>query len=402
MSVWCLTQSPRVGAAAAAAPPPRRPAFPTPHRSTPLPLRAQALALLESLCPSSASGDPGWAAERHRLQLLGLSASAADGRKDTVTTLLDAGAMHPVQLQLSGLPDAFQQYSGPYYRVEAPPERRLSFGRPVYRSGGCWLFFAEDAGNEKGETAREGAAPTAQWIVGREEDVGRTHGWMYVDDEAASPELIRAEWQLGRGRSTRAARRRRRRDGGPTARRRRAARGAAARMCRCSRPPSSPARPSRRPLRGVGRPARVHHAAPQGVQALRRTRRRRAPAPPTEPDIESPLLLAARGSAGAAPVVQLFTAEGFTDYRALGAAATHTVRIGLLEAALLRHADFVLVHDLFTQLQAVQRFPKPLGAALSNLLGVLCCSTAPGRPSARSPARRSVRRRCCGASPRRR
>ena len=116
-----------------------------------------------------------------------------------MTTLLDAGAMHPVQLQLSGLPDAFQQYSGPYYRVEAPPERRLSFGRPVYRSGGCWLFFAEDAGNEKGETAREGAAPTAQWIVGREEDVGRTHGWMYVDDEAASPELIRAEWQLWQG-----------------------------------------------------------------------------------------------------------------------------------------------------------------------------------------------------------
>ena len=53
-----------------------------------------------------------------------------------VAALLDAGAMHPVQLQLSGLPDAFQQYSGPYYRVEAPPERRLSFGRPVYRSGG--------------------------------------------------------------------------------------------------------------------------------------------------------------------------------------------------------------------------------------------------------------------------
>ena len=41
-------------------------------------------------------------------------------------------------------------------------------------------------------------------------------------------------------------------------------------------------------------------------------------------------------SAGAAPVVQLLAAEGFTDYRALGNAATHTVRIGLLEAALLR------------------------------------------------------------------
>ena len=56
---------------------------------------------------------------------------------------------------------------------------------------------------------------------------------------------------------------------------------------------------------------------------------------------ESPLLLAARGTAGAAPVVQLLAAEGFTDHRALGHAATHTVRIGLLEAALLRHSEFM-------------------------------------------------------------
>ena len=34
-----------------------------------------------------------------------------------------------------------------------------------------------------------------------------------------------------------------------------------------------------------------------------------------------------------------------------------------------------LVHDPFTQLaKAVQRFPKPLGAALSNLLGWFSCS----------------------------
>ena len=152
---------------------------------------------------------------------------------------------------------------------------------------------------------------------------------------------------------------------------------------------------------------------------------------------ESPLLLAARGTAGAAPVVQLLAAEGFTDHRALGHAATHTVRIGLLEAALLRHSEFMSlcatprhaaprrmgsealddpstrladrptarcllppalpapglllltrsrphaphaplcrrVHDPFAQLaRAVQKFPKPLGAALSNLLGWFSCS----------------------------
>jgi hypothetical protein len=52
------------------------------------------------------------------------------------------------------------------------------------------------------------------------------------------------------------------------------------------------------------------------------------------------------------------------------------VRIGLLEAALLRHSQFMsLVHDPFAQLaRAVQRFPKPLGAALSNLLGWFSCS----------------------------
>ena len=52
------------------------------------------------------------------------------------------------------------------------------------------------------------------------------------------------------------------------------------------------------------------------------------------------------------------------------------VRIGLLEAALLRHAQFMaLVHDPFAQLaRAVERFPKPLGAALSNLLGWFSCS----------------------------
>ena len=98
--------------------------------------------------------------------------------------------MHLVQLQLQGLPEAFQQYSGPYYRVQEPPERRYSFGRPVYRSGGCWLFFAEDAGPDGGAAAPRDSAnpPAAQWIIGREEDVGHTHGWMYVDDEAASPD----------------------------------------------------------------------------------------------------------------------------------------------------------------------------------------------------------------------
>ena len=98
--------------------------------------------------------------------------------------------------------------------------------------------------------------------------------------------------------------------------------------------------------------------------------------PAVDDEVESPLLLAARGTAGAAPVVQLLAAEGFTDYRALGNAATHMVRIGLLEAALLRHSQFMsLVHDPFAQLaRAVQRFPKPLGAALSNLLGWFSCS----------------------------
>ena len=47
---------------------------------------------------------------------------------------------------------------------------------------------------------------------------------------------------------------------------------------------------------------------------------------PNPNQVESPLLLAARGTAGAAPVVQLLAAEGFTDYRALGNAATHTAR----------------------------------------------------------------------------
>ena len=103
---------------------------------------------------------------------------------------------------LRGLPEAFSQYSGPYYRVEHPPERRYSFGRPVYRAGGCWLFFAEDSGAEgaDGRKARDGVTvPAAQWIVGREEDIGRTHGWMYSDDEATSPDLIRGEWQLWQG-----------------------------------------------------------------------------------------------------------------------------------------------------------------------------------------------------------
>eukprot|EP00965_Chrysotila_dentata_P225780 6194985-Pleurochrysis_carterae.AAC.1 len=171
----------------------------------------QALQLLLQLAPSSASSDGAWATERHRLQLLALNAAAADGRKETLAALLEAGALYPVQLLLRGLPEAFSQYSGPYYRVEHPPERCYSFGRPVYRAGGCWLFFAEDFGAEgpegpEGRKAKEGAAaPAAQWIVGREEDIGRTHGWMYSDDEASSPDLIRGEWQLWQARAARGA-----------------------------------------------------------------------------------------------------------------------------------------------------------------------------------------------------
>ncbi|KOO53486.1 hypothetical protein Ctob_008434 [Chrysochromulina tobinii] len=242
----------------------------------------EVIRVLEQLAPSWCSEDPSWATERHRLQLLALNAAAADGHKETLVALLDSGWMHPVQLYLTNLPAAYARYAGPYEQVASP--RRFSYGRPVYRSGHCYLFYAEERVGE-----RDGGV--AQWVVGREEDLGCTNGWMFVDDDAVSPELIIGD-------------------------------------------------------------------AEGGAEA------------------DSPLLLAARGTAGAAPVVQLLAAEGFCDYRALGAAATHTVRIGLLEAALLRHPSFMsLVQDPFAQLaRAVERFPKPLGAALSNLLGWFSCS----------------------------
>ena len=337
------------------------------------------LALLTHLAPPSAICDPEWAAERHRLQLLALNAAAADGRNDCLAALLDAGCMYPVQLHLRGLPEAFSQYSGPYYRVEHPPERRYSFGRPVYRAGGCWLFFAEDSGAEDGRKARDGlTVPAAQWIVGREEDIGCTHGWMYSDDEATSPELIRGEWQLWQGPL----------EGAPHLE----SMGA----CNCD---GGSWRQCERAHVGLGAPflsqegaalTPLHYAAwgahLETTNAVIKVCKQYAPNPTPprrdsseshlEPECESPLLLAAQGTTGAAPVVQLLVAEGFSDYRALGQAATHTVRIGLLEAALLQHSEFMaLVQDPFVQLsRAVQQFPKPLGAALSNLLGWFSCS----------------------------
>jgi len=92
-------------------------------------------ALIDQLAPAAASSssssssgggavnDAEWAAERQRLQLLALSAAAADGRADSVAALLDSGAMHITQLKLHGLPEAFQQYSGPCAtaRYKCPP-----------------------------------------------------------------------------------------------------------------------------------------------------------------------------------------------------------------------------------------------------------------------------------------
>ena len=354
----------------------------------------EVLRLLEQLCPTSTKADPGWATERHRLQLLALNAAAADGRKDALVALLDSGALFPVQLYLRNLPPAFAKYSGPYERVESPAEKRTSFGRPVYRSGACWLFYAEDA-DGNGETAA-----ASQWIVGREEDLGRTHGWMYADDDATSPDLITAEWQLWEGGVA---------GGGDSS----AGSADAANTWRgCGAVRATPSAPFLEVRHSL---TPLHYAAWGGQLECTnislklckpyspnpvppRYNRRSTPtaagtatdgASPPLPvlteggndqeectDGESPLLLAARGTAGAAPVVQLLAAEGFCDHRALGAAMTHTVRIGLLEAALLRHPEFMaLIHDPFAQLaQAVERFPKPLGAALSNLLGWFSCS----------------------------
>ena len=347
------------------------------------------LKLIEQLAPTSCKADPGWATERHRLQLLALNAAAADGRKDSLITLLDAGCLFPVQLYLRNLPKAFSKYSGPYERVESPAERRYSYGRPVYKSGACWLFYAEDGNTDLNNTSGEiGASPppASQWIIGREEDLGRTHGWMYADDDATSPDLIQSEWQLWEG-------------GAPDAPPAAAEKGEASwRGCSDVRVvPAAPFLEVRHSL------TPLHYAAWGGQLectsvALKLCKpyspnptapRKRMPGDNTSTgdvsstsgdsectDGETPLLLAARGTAGAAPVVQLLAAEGFCDHRALGSAATHTVRIGLLEAALLRHSEFMsLIHDPFAQLaKAVERFPKPLGAALSNLLGWFSCS----------------------------
>ena len=239
--------------------------------------------------------------------------------------------MHLVQLQLQGLPEAFQQYSGPYYRVQEPPERRYSFGRPVYRSGGCWLFFAEDAGPDGGAAPPRDSAnpPAAQWIIGREEDVGHTHGWMYVDDEAASPELIQGEWQLWQGPLEKP----------PPAEPMELPEvgGEGGCWCGCERVKVVPSAAFLSPHRSL---SPLHYAAWGGqlecCNLVLKPCKPYAANPPTprpgdalpavDDEVESPLLLAARGTAGAAPVVQLLAAEGFTDYRALGNAATHTAR----------------------------------------------------------------------------
>ncbi len=310
----------------------------------------EVLGLVTQLAPPTAICDPDWAAERQRLQLLALSAAAADGRKDCLASLLDAGAMYPVQLYLRGLPDAFSQYSGPYFRVEHPPERRTSFGRPVYRAGGCWLFFAEDSGDgADSRKARDGAvAPAAQWIVGREEDIGRTHGWMYSDDEATSPDLIRGEWQLWQGPLEGTSHDAASAEAGSSD-------GGSWRRCENAHVELGAAF-----LSTKGSLTPLHYGAWGGQlecsnMVLKLCKpyapnpkppRRNAPAASSSDEgpassYESPLLLAAQGTSGAAPVVQLLAAEGFADYRALGQAATHTVRIGLLEAALLQHSEFM-------------------------------------------------------------
>ena len=361
--------------------------------------------MLHQLAPPSCKDDPGWATERHRLQLLALNAAAADGRRDVLTRLLDDGAMHPVLLHLTNLPSAFQKYSGPYERVSSPADRRYSFGRPVYRSGHCWLFFAEEEG-----PATDGSSAVAQWVLGREEDIGCTNGWMFADDDALSPDLITAEWQLWEGglvdegsqasppevtsswRSCTSVRVVPSASFLPVGRSltplHYAAWGGQLECANLTLKPCKPYAPNPVPPQ-LGQPAAgapgTSSAATAGAPAAEEEVSELASvvgggSAPTDPDetglVETPILLAARGSAGAAPVVQLLAAEGFADYQALGAASTHTVRIGLLEAALLRHPPFMsLVHDPFAQLaSAVERFPKPLGAALSNLLGWFSCS----------------------------
>lgn len=241
--------------------------------------------------------------------------------------------------------------------------------------------------------------------------MGRTHGWMYADDSATSPDVITAEWYLWEdGQAEVSA------DvdtaasggsGGESAWRScsavRVVPSAPFLAVRSSLTPlhyaawggqlectniclklCKPYTPNPTPPRHTKRAAAVAPAAaPAATSGAHAVAAAIVPAMPAHTvhddvsnDGETPLLLAARGTAGAAPVVQLLAAEGFCDYRALGAAATHTVRIGLLEAALLRHAEFMsLVSDPFAQLaRAVERFPKPLGAALSNLLGWFSCS----------------------------
>ena len=98
-------------------------------------------ALIDQLAPAAASSssssssgggavnDAEWAAERQRLQLLALSAAAADGRADSVACLLDSGAMHITQLRLHGLPEAFQQYSGPCATARTKVALRLGARR---------------------------------------------------------------------------------------------------------------------------------------------------------------------------------------------------------------------------------------------------------------------------------
>ena len=446
--------------------------------------------LLEQLAPSSCSSDPAWATERHRLQLLALNAAAADGHKDALVALLESGWLHPVQLHLTHLPPAYAKYAGPYEQVSSP--RRYSYGRPVYRSGHCYLFYAEER-DGKGQDV-------SQWVLGREEDLGRTNGWMFVDDDALSPDLIQGEFQIwderGSGSSSGGSS-----SGGSSGGGGAADCGSAWHACSAVRVvPSAPflvVGASLTPLHYAAWggqlectnltlkackpyspnpvPPKLQRRSGSGAEAAGELATSSVMAaasssasdgdtavvaapiaaqlPLGHPDSfegESPLLLAARGTAGAAPVVQLLAAEGFCDHRALGAAATHTVRIGLLEAALLRHPPFMAlvrentataappplhrrgctaaaappplhrrrctaaaappplhrrrciaaalarppphgpipqlslalpptgsdqVHDPFAQLaRAVERFPKPLGAALSNLLGWFSCS----------------------------
>ena len=264
---------------------------------------------------------------------------------DTLVALLDAGCMHPIQLRVTSLPGALMEYAGLYERVAQPPERRTSCGRPMYRKGHWWLYFAEDHSDDP-----NGSPGVAQWVIGREESLGKMSRFLCTEDNAISPDLIRAEWRLREVHESEPGETPGPDNGTPFV---------------CATVSALPAAPflvvgtSLTPLHYAAwggqlectnlvlKACKPYSPNPTLPRALPRRNTAAAPAstlilspppPPPPPsvslaagsgdrpqDSDTPLLLAARGTAGAAPVVQLLAAEGFCDHRALGAAATHTV-----------------------------------------------------------------------------